>query len=273
MKILHTIQEPHKMFDTAGSSPLLVTCNDFNDWVCKYDRFPKYLFNELIAAEFAKLWTINVPETALINVKDEHILYDKYPSLQPSFFEKECFGSLFMKNTKEIDLSFIPSFREKSFRDRIQQKSDFLKIALFDIWLCNEDRNYNNTNLLLHFAPENIYFFYAIDHVNIFNSSSLNYGLATLTEDDTLLKTELAKLLFGKAKKLTLIVDKLIENFYLCTKECEDNLDVILDLLPVSWAIDKVDMKAKMLQYLFTNEWKKQCEDIFRTYVQSFIKN
>lgn len=178
-----------------------------------------------------------------------------------------------MKNTKEIDLSFIPSFREKSFRDRIQQKSDFLKIALFDIWLCNEDRNYNNTNLLLHFAPENIYFFYAIDHVNIFNSSSLNYGLATLTEDDTLLKTELAKLLFGKAKKLTLIVDKLIENFYLCTKECEDNLDVILDLLPVSWAIDKVDMKAKMLQYLFTNEWKKQCEDIFRTYVQSFIKN
>jgi hypothetical protein len=159
MKVLYTIEEVHKIFNTAGSSPLLVSCDDFNDWVCKYDKFPKYLFNELIASEFAKLWNINTPETALINVKSEHIPYDKFPQLQPSYFEKECFGSLYLKNTKEIDLSFIPLFREKSFRDKIQQKSDFLKIALFDIWLANEDRNYNNFNLLLHFSPNNIYIF------------------------------------------------------------------------------------------------------------------
>ena len=66
MKVLYTIEEVHRIFNTAGSSPLLVTCDDFNDWVCKYDRFPKYLFNELIASEFAKIWNINTPETALI---------------------------------------------------------------------------------------------------------------------------------------------------------------------------------------------------------------
>jgi hypothetical protein len=271
MKILHTIQEAHRMFDTAGSRPLLVSCDDFNDWVCKYDQFPKYLFNEVIASEFAKLWGINVPKTALIKVKNEHIPYDKYPGLQPAFFEKECFGSLYLKNTKEIDLSIVSLFREKSFRDKIHQKSDFLKIALFDLWLANEDRNHNNYNLLLHYAPDNMYFFYAIDHVNIFNSSFLNYGIAELTEDDSVIKTELAKLLFGRIRKLTKIVDNLVENFYLCTQDCESNLDVILDLIPVSWAINRAEIKAKMQQHLFSDEWKKQCEVNFRMLVQSFI--
>ena len=79
MKVLHTIEEVHKVFDTQGSSPLLVTCEDFRDWVCKYDRFPKYLFNELIASEFAKLCDIKTPETSFIKVKPEHVPTDKFP--------------------------------------------------------------------------------------------------------------------------------------------------------------------------------------------------
>lgn len=61
MKELQTIEEIHKIFDTQGSSPLLVTCDDFNDWVCKYDRFPQYLFNELIASKFAVIFDIKTP--------------------------------------------------------------------------------------------------------------------------------------------------------------------------------------------------------------------
>ena len=273
MKLLYTIEEVHKIFNTSGSSPLLVTCDDFKDWVCKYDKSPKHLFNELLASEFAKLWNIRTPETALIIVKDEHIPFDKFPQLQPAYFKKECFGSLYLKNTKEIDLSFIPLFREKSFRNKIQQKSDFLKIALFDIWLANEDRNHNNFNLLLHYSSNNTTFFYAIDHVNIFNSSFLVYGIADLTEDDTIIKTELAKLLFGNVRKLTEIVDKLVESFYLCTIECENNLELIFDLIPNSWLIDKAEIKTKMLKHLFSDEWKKQCEVNFRTFIQSFILN
>ena len=73
MKKLNTIQEIHKVYDTRGSSPILVTCDDFNNWVCKYDHSSKKLFNELIASEFAKIWGINVPETSLIQVKIEHL--------------------------------------------------------------------------------------------------------------------------------------------------------------------------------------------------------
>ena len=130
MKQLRTIQEIHKIFETAGSSPLLVTCNDLNDWVCKYDKFPKYLFNELVAAEFGKLWHINIPETSLITVNKEHIPFDKHKTLQPNFFDKICFGSLHLKHTKDLDLTFIPLFKDKNFRNKISDKSDFLKIAL-----------------------------------------------------------------------------------------------------------------------------------------------
>ena len=273
MELLHTIQEVHKMFETAGSSPLLVTCNDFNDWVCKYDQHSQYLFNEILAAEFAKFWEIRVPETALIKVKDDHVPYEKYPGLSPKLFMKECFGSRFLKNTVEVNLSLVPSFREKGFVDKIQQKNDFLKIALFDIWLSNEDRNYGNNNLLLFFGPDNFYFFYAIDHVCIFNSTFLKYEITELTEDDTLLNTEIAKLLFGNKRKLTEIVDNLVEKFYLCSKDCEANLDAVLALMPVSWGIDIQDIKGRIQRNLFSEEWKKKCETTFREYVQSFIVN
>lgn len=178
---------------------------------------------------------------------------------------------MYLKNTKELDLSFIPLFRDKNFRDKLINKSDFLKIALFDIWLANEDRNYNNNNLLLHYAKDNRLSFYAIDHVAIFNSSFLDYGIQSLTEDDSILNTDLAKLLFARDGKLGKTVDKLIENFYLCIKDCESNLDNILALVPNSWTIDAVDIKAKMKQHLFIDAWVRQCEHNFRAFVHSLI--
>lgn len=273
MNLLHTIEEIHKVFDTNGSSPLLVTCDDFRDWVCKYDRFPKYLFNELIAAEFAKIWHINTPKTCLIKVKKEHIPLDKYPKLQLHWFEKECFGSLYLENSKEIDKTLLGLFEEKSFRDKIANKEDFLKIALFDIWMANEDRNHHNFNLLLYIAPEKLHFFYAIDHVNIFNSSFLEYGITDLTEDDSIIKTDLAKLLFGRDKNLIAIVDNLIESFYLCVEECKSQLDEILSLVPNSWNIDIELIRARIHNNLFNAEWTNQCEANFRAFVYSLIMN
>jgi hypothetical protein len=73
--------------------------------------------------------------------------------------------------------------------------------------------------------------------------------------------------------KLSSIIDKLIYNFYLYTEDCKNNLDNIFDLIPVSWNIDKENMKTNMHQHLFSDKWKRQCEATFRTYIQSFIKN
>lgn len=273
MQILHTIEGIHKIYETQGSSPLLVTCEDLNDWVCKYDRDTKCLFNELLASEFAQIWAINVPKTTLIKVKPEHISSEKFSQLQPRWFEKECFGSLHIKNVKEIDDTVTKMFENNSFRDKITDKNEFLKIALFDIWLANEDRNHNNFNLLLHISPERFNFFYVIDHVNIFNSSFLDYGISELTEDDSIIKTDLAKKLYGNDKKLSERVNDVVENFYICINKCEKELNPILDLVPTSWDINKQEIKTKINQNLFTEAWAKKCEANFREVIQSNIKN
>lgn len=136
MKILHTIEDIHRIFDTQGSSPLLVTCDDFNDWVCKYDRFPKYLFNELIASQFARIFGIKTPETAFIKVRYEDINTAKFPQLNLGWFEKECFGSLYLDNSKEIDYTIddilgatMFSFNEDTFYITINNSIDYFSIA------------------------------------------------------------------------------------------------------------------------------------------------
>lgn len=271
MKVLHTIEEMHRKFQTQGSHPVLVTCNDLNDWVCKHDRNPNSLLNELLASKFAQIWEIKTPEIALITVKKEHIS-EKF-HLPYYLFEKECFGSRYLKNSKEIDLSMISLFNDTSFRRKLGNKNDFLKIALFDIWLANDDRNHNNFNMLLDADASNLNFFYAIDHVNIFNSNYLNHGISEMTENDSIINTELAKILFGKNKKLIEIVNNLVENLYLCSNECQKKLDEILDLAPESWGINKNEISNKISQHLFTEEWLKKCETNFRSFVQSFIVN
>lgn len=271
MEILHTIEKAHRIFRTRGSSPLLVTCDDFNDWVCKYDRFPQYLFNELIASKFAKIFGIRTPEVALISVRNEHIPFDAMPNLQLDWFGKLCFGSRYIKDSKEIDRTTLSLFRDSSFQRKLKDKEDFLKIALFDIWLANEDRNHNNTNLLLCTTFEKINLFYAIDHVCIFNSSSLNSGLVQLTPEDSILNSELSKILFGKSRDLNLVVNNLVEKFYLCAEECEEKLDEILKLVPESWGINLFEISGTIRTQLFSEEWKRECENTFRTFIQTFI--
>lgn len=273
MKSLQTIESIHKIFDTSGSHPVLVTCDDRQDWVCKYDQHPIYLFNELIAADFARIWNIRVPETALITVKEEHIPDDMLPQLQKMWFKKECFGSLFHQDAKEIDLSMLPLFRERTFRTKVKNKSDFLKIALFDIWLSNDDRNHNNFNLLLSTEAGNTHFFYVIDHVGIFNSSSLKLGIYELSCDDSIIKTDLARILFSKNKKIKYIVEDLVEKFYLCVLECKNQLPEILSQVPASWNLDLPLLEKQIRESIFTDEWLKTCENTFREFIQSYIQN
>lgn len=266
MKTLDTIQEIHKIFSTAGSKPALVTCSDMQDWICKYDRDPMSLFNELLASEYARLWNIKTPDICFIKVKDEHI---KSP-LQKNLFNKECFGSLYLKNAYEINLTAMPLFQDKVFLSKIKNKEDFLKIALFDIWLSNEDRSHNNFNLLID-SYNNAYFFYVIDHVNIFNTKSgLNYGMEIITEEETIINTDLAKILFRK-KNIRKLTDEIIQNFYLCTEKCESELERIVGNVPESWNLNIVEIKSKIKNSIFDSNWLKRCEDKFREYINLYI--
>lgn len=269
LKQIRSIQPIIEKYDTRGSSPILVMGDDLNQWVCKYNDLNK-LFNELLASEFAKLWHINIPECALVEIDyDRHIMpFGDKKGLERRFFERECFGSRFLNNALDVNQSV---FVDKNIVRRIKNKEDFLKIALFDIWLANEDRNAGNYNLLLQSVKGGYMLLYIIDNTDIFNSSmAYTQGIVEITEDDSVLKSDLATLLFKKDTSITEKINSLLEDFPIFVKECKDQLPYILAQLPKKWCID-VDNYQNKINDIFLDNWLRICEQLFRTYIQTFI--
>jgi hypothetical protein len=97
---------------------------------------------------------LNTPEFAFVNVKENHVTETPYPF---HYFSRSCFGSLYYKEYKEVD--HILAGMSVSRMNLEQFRETFLKIALFDIWLSNEDRNGNNYNLLFD-INNNLFHYY-----------------------------------------------------------------------------------------------------------------
>lgn len=265
-----TILEVKKLYDTMGSRPALVTCDDFDDWVCKYDRFPRSLFNEYIAARFLEDWGIPCPDISFIQVDPAHIPAELSNVMQPAFVRKLCFGSKVLPYAKEMD-SFFEVFRGNNYElNKFQNKNDFLRIALFDLWCSNDDRNLGNYNLL--FNPEsNGYRFYPIDHVALFNGGNLDRPLYELSQEDSILCSPAAEVLFKAGSRLNDLVDQIVSDFYLYATQCGTRLDEYLADLPDSWEIDTVLVKSELAQ-LFDRQWLVKVEQVFRQYVQLGIR-
>jgi len=271
LEIRKTIHEAIKIYDT-GARPILVTCDDLQDWVCKHNE-PIKLVHEIIGSKFAEFWGINTPEICLLEVSEDHVPQKEANYLQLSNFKKLCFGSLFLEHCKEIDDSSILLFKDNGFKVKVKSKEDFLRIALFDIWLSNEDRNGNNSNLLIDFSNPSDYKFFVFDHGEIFNSGLLKHGIYQINEHESIISTELAQLLFKKGQKLTALVNNIVENFYLCISECEKALTNILKLIPEEWGLDMETLEQNIRQNLFNESWLKECETSFRSFIQIKIQN
>lgn len=266
---LNAIQPIIRRFHTYGSSPVLVMGDDYNLWVCKYNDYNK-LFNELLAAEFAKLWDIKVPKNALITIDYERCVkeFEDKRGLERRFFERECFSSQFIRNAIDVNHSILNNTK---LVEKIVNKDDLLKIALFDIWLSNEDRNIGNYNLLLQAINDSSLCLYVIDHSDIFNSSmAYSYALTEITEEESLLSTDLALLLFQKDNFLQEKVVFLVRDFYNYVRLCDKNLSTILAKVPKNWKIDIPYYESK-IRRLFSLQWLRTCEYTFREYTNRLI--
>lgn len=269
IEIHHSISKTEKVFDSGGN-PILVECEDLNLWVCKHARTsPRLLSNELLGSSFAQLWDLSTPEFCLLEISDDHLPLSNI--IQPVFFKKHCFGSYFNSADQVIDLTIIPLLRSTSFRNKIANKSDYLKIGLFDIWLANEDRHPLHTNLLLSPRGKE-YIFKVFDHDALFNQNNPGkYPLVLLDEECSLITGEISKLLFKRNKKLVNIVNEIVENFYLCVEKCLQNLENIVACIPDSWLIDRDEIYNALILSIFSDAWLKQCENYFRQLTQSYI--
>ncbi len=264
---IDAISPPTKVFQTSGNQPVLILCSDFNLYVCKYNRLPgraaTKLFHEWIAGCFAKLWNFATPDFSIVTINPRYAL--NHYILQPSFFTTPCFGSRHNRHLVEIDAFYAES---RSLRRRqSKQKNEFLKIALFDIWLANEDRNFNNFNLLIDVQKD--HWFIPIDHDSIFNTGNLDKGLVLLSENETLLYTNLTRKLFSEKELCDQFTLKEIKNeYYLCVRECENNLKEILQNVPEEWKINIEEYENLLITNLFEKKWIDNCWRYFLELLQ-----
>lgn len=138
--ILTSIKNIEYQYDT-GELPVLVVCSDKKSYICKYMRSSAAAFKlvcELIGAQMANVWQLNTPPVAFVNIKPVHWRLPVTHCLSvPSW------GCCKLEGVIDITPSTY-----KQIESSKNLLAELLKIALFDFWIANEDRNMNNANLL-----------------------------------------------------------------------------------------------------------------------------
>lgn len=207
---------------------------------------------ELIGASFLKIWELKVPDFALVNVDRDHI--PEAFNIHGYQFDIPCFGSRYARNYVEITdfTANISPQRRRIFTDRL----DLFYIALFDIWLANEDRNYNNYNLLIDLESQ--YQIVPIDHETIFNTRIIEYPISELTFEDSIISSPLFFSLLGQ-NSFPNRREEIKNNFYLKVSLCKDSFEDILNDIPESWRIDKNRLKNKLINEIFVDSWTEKC--------------
>lgn len=258
---LHSITEitPADCYQTAGSRPVRVLCNDLNYYICKYHTstgFSSQLFNEYIAARFLQIWQLPVPEFVFVNTKPEHLKLTQYPF---HYFEKPCFGSKFLGEHKEVDKFFIETpLILKAEKSAI---IGFLIIGLFDIWLCNDDRHYENFNLLYNITAKQ---FVPIDHAACFNGNNLGKPPYLISSNESILSSPFLFRFFDRNlhRNFNQLLLELKQDFKTKVNLCHEKLHNILSDVPLAWQPD-LNFLITGLESYFTNEWLKSCFDYF----------
>ncbi len=221
---------------TSGDRPLRIIANDFRIYIAKsgQGKPPTFsLINEFCCSLLLNLWDINTPGIAAININPEIIDIELTGGKSKTQYAHICFGSREVKNVVEANELF--HVESKSQFRKLQSPKDLIWIALFDMWVCNIDRNPKNPNLLLAEDTESKKIkVYAIDHVqafNFFNHKDLNpeHGVC-LGINDSILDSKIGQGIRNRVKKneMTEFQDK----FWAKVQRCQKNFYNIANVIP-----------------------------------------
>jgi hypothetical protein len=274
MDYLHSIEPIQKVFPTQRE-PVLVRCNDLQYYVCKHSIFSPcdILFNEFLAARFLKIWGIYALSPSFVSISNEHLPENLISGvLQPASLKHILVGFPFIKDQKEVTLMDNGFAQNRNDWKKIRNINDLIRIALFDLWLGNDDRNWNNYNLLLE-SNNTGYFFIPIDHESIFNGNSLPYGINIQTETDSLIRTPLFNAVVSKRLIKNIFENEKIfhEDFYLCTANCKHELDKLLEEIPHDWNISIDTKRELILKNVFSSKWEAEVFHNFLIYLKQLL--
>jgi len=249
-----------RCFET-GDRPFLVACDDSQSYLCKAARYGEgshSLARELIGTSFANIWGLADAPMALIRIQPQHsvnISSDRN-------YELPCLGRLWIEDSVEVrdkDHSYIRCCRETVER--------ILKIALFDLWLSNEDRLTNNLNILYSFKTEEIY---AIDHAGIFNTG-FSAPLLQLSIYDSILYSGLFEDVSAGMDMASASVTELKKFFDDVIQRCSSSRSRIRRMIPMEWKIDESAFNS-LMDFVFSERWLKSVFSNFEILLKSRLK-
>lgn len=244
--ILNSIDAISKQYPT-GETPVLVMCSDMNSYICKYIRnsaSAQKLACELIGAKMAQVWELNVPPVSLVRIKPEH-----WPvKYLPPKVMTTMLGSKYLSSVEYIS----PSNFDKLAKS-VSNLGHLLKIALFDFWVANEDRNENNSNLLYDVITK---MFVPIDFGCILNNADFQSTMMQLTITDTIVNSPLFKYMSEGIASQTIQkqVSNLKGKYIKYVSQCQKHVDSIVEEIPTDWNIPASLVSNKLLQ-LFEPKW------------------
>jgi len=272
MRSLHSIEPIKKKYETNGSKPFLILADDFEYYVCKYPRNAgdHKLINEFLGQRFALEWGIQVPEMVSIQIEREHVPEQMLgDGLNYLNLEKPIIGFKLIADAVEFMDHFASGIEKSELRK--YDKAAFLLVALFDCWLSNDDRNHNNTNLLISFE-NNEYKPIAFDHEAIFNTSNLSRGIFEQSYHDSLLYSQLYHRLLPNSEKSREIIKNICASLHDKVLACGRKLDDIVEEIPDEWLGRKEEFKDLLSQHLFNEEWLNSVENTYTRYASLTLK-
>ena len=257
---LYSIKEIEKKFHT-GEEPVMVLCSDMNSYICKYMRtsLPAFkLVCEIMGSYFAKSWNLHTPSVAIVKIPNSHWKNMNISHVQNS----PAIGSKFMNGV--VDLNPATTLELNRSEDLLEQ---LLKIALFDFWIANEDRNSNNYNLMYEVDSEKIV---SIDYGCIFNTATFDYSLTQLTTTDTILYSELFNHLAEGSSSISL--KNSVENlrvWYDNNIRQSESMINILKIIPAEWNVSNLNIENKLFE-LFNKKW---IEGVWNNFIENLFIN
>ncbi|MBP3518611.1 MAG: hypothetical protein J6K31_09520 [Parabacteroides sp.] len=259
--VLNSIKIIEKQYDT-GELPVLVTCSDKNMYICKYMRSATKAFklaSELIGAQLAKIWEIESPKYAFVNIKQAHWVNITTPHI----LSAPAFGYYKLDNIVDITPSTCKYINQTS-----NLLTQLLKIALFDFWIANEDRTYNNANLLYDMQNHALI---SIDYGGIFNTSTFEYPITQLMSTDTILYADIFQHLV-KGKTADSVINMSLElkdDYERYIIKSQKDMDAISRSIPTEWDVP-ANLIKKKLQQLTDKEWTEQ---VWSNFIENINKN
>ncbi len=242
---LHSIQEISVTYST-GDAPVLVLCSDTQQYICKYMRpnatIAYKLACEFIGTTFAELWQIDTPPLAIVTIQPAHwVTTNVQHSFSPAIGFKKIDGVMDITPT---------TFRQTAANKHTLYQ--LLKIALFDFWCANEDRTYNNANLLYNIENDK---FISIDYGGILNNVTFDFPLSQLTETDSILCADVFAHIVKAVSdnQLIILVQRLEANYQMCIKRCQRYKNAILQL-PPKWNVPPSKVATK-IDELLSEQW------------------